>query len=245
MPSTGNYKLCYKASDSSEFVEQVGVMLNVIEATSTKTVTGINPYVVTAGVATSILLQGDVTKGDLVDFAADCSEASPSLRPIAGLDRLNTFTIMTTGVLQLCYRAAGGSDAVAQEGITLRVVEPVNNPSEDCLPVVVTSGKPFGDHCLRPLQSVQACENASLLASKPNVTAKRNVSMVATHVAEDRPYGCWMQSSNMRTFFNVPPPHSKPVGCSTTFRCLCCKVLWSTPYNALRKAGVREPSKPI
>lgn len=246
LASPGRYRLCYQAKGLGPFVEQVGIWLTVVEATSPELITAVAPFTVMAGVPTTVLLLGTVAPGDQVAWAADCRDAALWEQPTAGTDTLSTFTVLATGMLRLCYRAREGSDSVAQAGVSLRAVErPASSPAAGaCLPELVATGKPFGDRCLEPLRSLEACEGVAGQVLGRNISFESGGHYVKPQVAEDRPYGCWWQAGSQRVFFNVPPPWSRPVGCSEKFRCLCCGAAPGASHGPLRGAGGR-PRRPI
>ena len=84
-------------------------------------ITAISPPTITAGINTAISLTGTVAAGDLVTWAADCAAATPDVDPTDGTDQSTGFTVGSTGVYKLCYRASGLADSVEQAGITLTV----------------------------------------------------------------------------------------------------------------------------
>jgi len=233
----GRYKLCYRHSFGGPFVEQVGIELEVVAATLATVITGIAPRKVTSGMPTTMYLEGAVKDGDLVAWASDCDTATPLLQPKAGTDTMTTFTFDTPGVMRLCYRSRGGSDSITQVGVSLLVVEPLATfPSASCSSEAVTQGRPFGDDCLQPVQSTEACTEVASQAFGANASA------VVIQAAEDRPYGCWHQPSTENSgqgiYFNVPPPAGKSVGCSKQYQCLCCSA-GAAPTGVLRGSSSR------
>ena len=67
VPDVGTgYKLCYRPADESNSLEQSGVTLTAVAATSAATITSISPASITTATATSITLSGTATAGDLV-----------------------------------------------------------------------------------------------------------------------------------------------------------------------------------
>jgi len=120
MLAAGSYKLCFWSAGASSAVEQLGVTLSV--TTNPATITGISPTTISPNEAMPVALIGTVAAGDLVVWASDCSAATPSVDPVDGINNRTVFTLLT-GTYQLCYRANGASDSVAQIGVTLSVRE--------------------------------------------------------------------------------------------------------------------------
>eukprot|EP00933_Yihiella_yeosuensis_P064292 TRINITY_DN67644_c0_g1_i1.p1 TRINITY_DN67644_c0_g1~~TRINITY_DN67644_c0_g1_i1.p1 ORF type:complete len:468 (+),score=80.78 TRINITY_DN67644_c0_g1_i1:58-1461(+) len=117
----GTYKLCYTSNGETDSIEQTGITLTTVAATSATVITAISVTTATAGTAVSITLTGTAASGDKVTWAASCTGATPDTAVTAGTNQATSFTISATGSLKLCYRSAGGSDSVEQTGISITV----------------------------------------------------------------------------------------------------------------------------
>eukprot|EP00930_Biecheleria_cincta_P014489 TRINITY_DN12441_c0_g1_i1.p1 TRINITY_DN12441_c0_g1~~TRINITY_DN12441_c0_g1_i1.p1 ORF type:complete len:1364 (-),score=174.62 TRINITY_DN12441_c0_g1_i1:105-4196(-) len=120
--TTGTYRLCYRASGTSDSVAQTSGVLTVVTATSATSIL-ISPTSIVAGTATSVTFTGSAN-GDLYSWSAAGAGNCASVTPATALTATNQAVSVTqpAGTYQLCYRASGGrSDSVAQTNGVLMV----------------------------------------------------------------------------------------------------------------------------
>lgn len=112
IPSVGSYVLCVRANGGIDSVEQTGLSLTSVAATSATHITAIDLAQITVGVPTAITFTG-AGVGDTAVFAltGDCGISTPNLNIGGGSA---TVTIASQNDFKLCVRAAGGSDLVEQ-----------------------------------------------------------------------------------------------------------------------------------
>lgn len=101
------------------------------EAQTSATAITATPASMTTQVATSVTLTGSAS-GDLYKLsntdAADCTGVTPDTA-ISSANEVVSFNIIFTGTYQLCYRASGETDSVAQTNAVLTVVA-ATSPTE-------------------------------------------------------------------------------------------------------------------